>query len=271
VCTGWCASRRSIPATAAIPRSPRCSCRPEIDDSVEIEINPADLRIDVYRASGAGGQHVNRTESAVRLTHNPTGIVTQCQNDRSQHKNKDQAMKQLKAKLYELEMQKRSENPRRWRTARRTSAGAARSAPTCWTPVAHQGPAHQRRDRQHPGRARRRAGSTPFIEASLKSGLLNAFESQRTMNAEDEGASQSAGCAADENKLIAERREKLAAMREQGNRLSPVANDFRRNVVAGELHAEYARWHGREELETRNVRARVAGRMIRNRAASLPA
>jgi peptide chain release factor 2 len=80
---------------------------PEIDDNFEVEINPADLRIDVYRASGAGGQHVNRTESAVRITHNPTGIVVQCQNDRSQHKNKATAMKQLRAKIYELEEQNR--------------------------------------------------------------------------------------------------------------------------------------------------------------------
>jgi peptide chain release factor 2 len=80
---------------------------PEIDDEIDIEINPAELRVDVYRASGAGGQHVNRTESAVRIIHLPTGAVTQCQNDRSQHKNRDTAMRQLKAKLYELEMQRR--------------------------------------------------------------------------------------------------------------------------------------------------------------------
>ena len=80
---------------------------PEVNDDIDVDVNPSDLRIDVYRASGAGGQHVNRTESAVRITHLPTNIVVQCQNDRSQHKNKATAMKQLNAKLYELELQNR--------------------------------------------------------------------------------------------------------------------------------------------------------------------
>jgi len=81
---------------------------PEVDEDFDIEVNPADLKVDTYRASGAGGQHVNRTESAIRITHVPSGVIVACQSDRSQHKNRSTAMKMLKAKLYELEVQKRN-------------------------------------------------------------------------------------------------------------------------------------------------------------------
>jgi peptide chain release factor 2 len=142
---------------------------PEIDDSVEVEINPADLRIDVYRASGAGGQHVNRTESAVRITHMPTGIVTQCQNDRSQHKNRDQAMKQLKAKLYELEMQKRRDSQQAVEDSKSDIGWGSQIR----SYVLDQSRIKDLRTNMEIGNTQSVLDGNldPFIEASLKSGL----------------------------------------------------------------------------------------------------
>lgn len=142
---------------------------PEIDDSIEVDINPADLRVDTYRASGAGGQHVNKTESAIRITHLPTNTVVQCQNDRSQHKNRAEAMKMLKARLYEQEVQ-----------ARRAESQAAedQKSDIGWGSQIRSYVLDQSRIKDL--RTSHETGNTqgvldgdldPFIEASLKAGL----------------------------------------------------------------------------------------------------
>ncbi len=142
---------------------------PEIDDDIEIDIDPSDLRIDVYRASGAGGQHVNRTESAVRITHNPSGIVVQCQNDRSQHKNKATAMKQLKAKLYELEVQKRNADQQALEDTKADIGWGSQIR----SYVLDQSRIKDLRTGVEVGNTQAvlDGGLDPFIEASLKSGL----------------------------------------------------------------------------------------------------
>ncbi len=142
---------------------------PEVDDSVEIEINPADLRIDTFRASGAGGQHINKTDSAVRITHLPTDIVVQCQNDRSQHRNRAEAMQMLKSKLYELEMRKRREAQQKLEDSK-TDIGWGHQIRSY---VLDQSRIKDLRTNYEVGDTQRVLDGDldPFIEASLKQGV----------------------------------------------------------------------------------------------------
>ena len=142
---------------------------PEIDDDINIEVNPADIRVDVYRASGAGGQHVNRTESAVRFTHEPTGIVVACQSERSQIQNRDRAMKQLKAKLYEYEMQKRRAKAQEVEDSKADVGWGSqiRSYVLDQSRIKDLRTSHETGNTQ----AVLDGALAPFIEASLKSGL----------------------------------------------------------------------------------------------------
>jgi protein subunit release factor B len=148
-CTAWCASRRSTPGNRRHTSFASVFVSPEVDDDIEIEINPADLRIDVYRSSGAGGQHVNKTESAVRITHMPTGHRRAVPERALQHKNRATAMKHAAAKLYELEHQKRNASGQGARGLQDRHRLGQPDPLLRARPVAHQGPAHRRRDRQH--------------------------------------------------------------------------------------------------------------------------
>ena len=137
---------------------------PEIDDDIEIEMNPADLRVDVFRASGAGGQHVNKTESAIRITHIPTGIVVQCQNERSQHKNRATAMNQMRAKLYELEEQKRREQAQIVEDSKADIGWGSQIRSYVLDQSRVKDLAHEPRERPTAGRARRRSRRFPARE-----------------------------------------------------------------------------------------------------------
>jgi peptide chain release factor 2 len=207
---------------------------PEIDDKVEIEINPADLRIDTYRSSGAGGQHVNTTDSAVRITHVPTNTVVSCQNERSQHANKDTAMKMLRAKLYEQEMQKRNAASQALEDTK-SDIGWGHQIRSYVLDASRIKDLRTNIERSDCDKVLD-GDIDEYLEASLKSGAVNrqpAAIPRIGRGNEPDGKSKDMSdqqldpqaLQQEENSLIALRKEKLAAERAKGNAFP---NDFRR-------------------------------------------
>ena len=220
---------------------------PEVDDSISIEINPADLRIDTFRASGAGGQHINKTDSAVRITHLPTNIVVQCQNDRSQHRNRAEAMAMLKSKLYELELRKRQDEQQKLEDSK-TDIG--------WGHQIRSYVLDQSRIKDL--RTNHEVGNTQAIlDGGPRRFHRREPETGSVTMSDKNPPAPAAAPPQDENQIIAERRAKLAALRAQG---PAYPNDFRRDALAADLHAA-ARREGQ-----RRARA-AAPRRLRSPAA----
>ena len=192
---------------------------PEVDDSIEVEINPADLRIDTFRASGAGGQHINKTDSAVRITHLPTNIVVQCQNDRSQHRNRAEAMAMLKSKLYELELRKRQAEQQKLEDAKTDIGWGHQIRSYVLDQSRIKDLRTNVRSRQHAGGARRR--SRRFHRGEPEAGSVTCPTNK----------SRRARPPLDENQIIAERRAQARCAARA--RTAPIPNDFRRDALAG--------------------------------------